>query len=465
MSVALASCTREPMFYSGANDVDPNAIAFTVETQAGTKAGAVLSSSTVNLGKDASGQTMILQETVTRIGDYDYAPETKGTPINSTNVINQYRTFRAYLYDEDNTLITDYSEDNDGGVDFTVKSVRWEHTFASNPLDAVSPLTFVMFMPQAPNFSLLANGKIEITTEQPASVGIRDQKDLLVSKAVLTKETYEPAAGFSTTFYHPLVGIRFKLGNMANNTQISQISLHGIINNGKGIFDPSDGETDWTAPASGEAIAASDTCTYSFNLETHLSDGTIDTYGSVDNGGLTYTFWLIPQTLTDDAYLSFYIKTDNLAEKKLFRVNLNEALGQNGNPVEWKAGDLHVFTIAPNFIEIKTAKTEGNGIKITNIGNIDGFIRAAVSDLWKAGDFVVAAGNGSFSDFPGSGWTLKDDGFYYTDQKVAAGADAPTLFTGYTPSSAPTLPDGAPAPYWSLDVAVQGVVDDTVWEN
>ena len=97
-AAALASCTREPVAIDGVYAYGPNAIAFTIQDEPGTRAGEVLSTTNIDLGKDANGQAMILQETVTRLGDFIYTPETKGTPATTENVAEIYGQFQADMF-------------------------------------------------------------------------------------------------------------------------------------------------------------------------------------------------------------------------------------------------------------------------------------------------------------------------------------------------------------------------------
>ena len=441
----------------------PNSIAFSITDAPDTRAGDVLSKNNIKLGELPSGEGLYLQDVVTVLGnDMELLPNTKGVPVTDDNVSSAYGRFGSYYYDANCIKI-------DGAVFvFKSESNKWVHDFESNPLpEDDSPITFVMCMPDGSTSSILhVNNNLTLNTDQTiafdynvpatsASATIKDQKDLLVAGATLSRSTYDAAVGFDVTFYHPLVGIRFKLGNIDFGTTPSEISLNGIVSKGSCVFNPSTGAATWTLSEN-----ASDVVTYSFNPPTAQAQT-----NALDDGTGAYTFWLIPQMLSDNATLTVKVKTTESTEQTL-TVNLKQALGDAAN---LQAGQLHTFTISPNFIEIVTTPDQDyhNTFTITNVGNIPAYIRAAIIDNWVMDGKVVGAGNGDIRNINTTDWEVKADGYYYTKTTVDPGHNAPALYSAYVNGSAPKDPSTNQYldAQWTVELAAQGVADNSVWEH
>ena len=337
-AAALASCTREPVAIDGVYAYGPNAIAFTIQDEPGTRAGEVLSTTNIDLGKDANGQAMILQETVTRLGDFIYTPETKGTPATTENVAEIYGQFQAdmFLYSNEGGRY-DYTR-IESGIQFVhdAKHKKWSHTFDENPLDRNPVIWSIFTMPgvnprsiNKTSYSLMSINGYQL------SDNILDQKDFLITSSYLTKDEYNPTTGFSITFKHALVGVNFKLGNLESGNRIKSISLDGLYNKSTLRVSPRDGSFVWDPDGNQRDH------TFSFDVESMLEDGTIN------NEDAEFTFWLIPMTLRPDASktvnltVTYQTPTD---EVRTYTLDLDAALGGH---VVWHPGELHTFTLNP----------------------------------------------------------------------------------------------------------------------
>lgn len=84
-----------------------------------------------------------------------------------------------------------------------------------------------------------------------------------------------------------------------------------------------------------------------------------------------------------------------------------------------------------------------SNVKVTNTGDTDAYIRAALVFTWVDSKGNIApnpVGSGDYTLETGSDWTLKSDGFYYYNQSVAPGGKTTNLIVSCAPVSgkAPT---------------------------
>ncbi len=86
-----------------------------------------------------------------------------------------------------------------------------------------------------------------------------------------------------------------------------------------------------------------------------------------------------------------------------------------------------------------------SNVKVTNTGDTDAYIRAALVFTWVDSKGNIApnpVGSGDYTLETGSDWTLKSDGFYYYNQSVAPGEKTTNLIVSCAPVS-----DKAPTGY------------------
>ena len=442
-AAVLASCSREPLTLAPAEEFGPNTIAFTLQETPGTRAGGLISSSTISLGNDQNGEPVFIQERVTRLGGITRMPATKAALATTANVDSLYGAFNALIYKEDGSA---FKIDGITGGPFEfayeAKHHKWAHTFGSNPLGA-DPMSFIMAMPEIPtDFALNTDGKIAFSYS--TSTAAAEQKDLLIAGVQLSKSTYDAVAGFGVTFQHALTGVKFAIGNTANDTKITKVSLKGMKASGTCVFDPAaDPMMTWSSQ-SGSATFTMDISDDVYGEE-GLEDG-----DALNDDDLNYTFWVIPQLLSDDTEIEVTY-TVNGRENTLSAV-INTVFDE---AQEWKAGELHTFTLFPDDIAVDAEKGDTDPVVVTNTGNVDAFLRAVIVGNWQKDGNVVAPWDGA-ATVNTTDWTLKN-GFYYSNAKVDAG-DEVSFLTEYTEG---TAVDGATL---VIDVAVQAVADDEVWE-
>ena len=119
-------------------------------------------------------------------------------------------------------------------------------------------------------------------------------------------------------------------------------------------------------------------------------------------------------------------------------------------------------TFGPAYVTVKVEDEVDGLVKknvvITNTGNVDAYIRAAIVGYWcnEAGEIVAAwdpEQDGTFNNsLPGNNWTKSGDYYYYTDP-VAPGQPTPyALFDTYTVGTPPV--EGA---HLVMNILVQAV--------
>ena len=372
-AAALVSCSREPLSLSPAEEFGPNTIAFTLQEAPGTRAGGLISTTNISLGNTESGEPIYLQERVTRLGGLSRVPATKAALATSDNVADLYGTFYAKIYDQ-----TGAEPDIDSGGPFDFKyeanHAKWAHSFGSNPLDAASPLTFIMAMPVVPDGFALTSDGIAFSYTTPAEAA--DQKDLLIAGVELTKAGYDPAAGFGVTFQHALTGVKFAIANTASDTKITKVKLTNIVSEGSAVADADGTNIEWTPGST----------TADFSLA--LPDGTYEDGDDLNDDDLSYTFWFVPQTLSNDAAIEVTFSVNGGAAQTL-SVNLNAVLGTaSASQVTWAAGELHTFSLNPMFVDVgiedtmDPTQTIKSDVVITNTGNIAQFVRVNLIGNW-----------------------------------------------------------------------------------
>lgn len=260
---------------------------------------------------------------------------------------------------------------------------------------------------------------------------------------------------------------------------------------------------------------------------------------NLNDGNATQTLWLIPQAVTSDVTLeityTFGKDKDNNVIERTETLEFGRVLTDNGHTTVWHAGELHTYTIRVDEVNVKIADTvsptaapnteltdlNGNTIYkedgttpytytkyggtktdvvITNTGNTDAYIRAALIgqwldsdnnpvfgftdytnkrvelvDSWYQDQFVTKAGataparkHGTFTglvgyddDYSGD-WVIGNDGYYYYTKLVKEGQAIPSsdpLFTNYTVGMNPTVVVAGAVKdiYFTLEISTQAV--------
>ena len=452
-SLFLAACvddlTPDPMSGSG-----ENIIVFSVtEGMPATRALSASDSaavdgpvrSAIDFGMAENGRPLRFEKTVTRLNALPSAPFTKGAPATSDNAGTLYGSFTAIAYDGTSQVSIDGS--SSFVFSYSAASRRWSHEFRTDPWANHSSLFFFMYMPELPSgatFDPTARTISFSYTVGDASA----QNDLLFGGRAVTKAGYDPSTGYPVLFHHALSGVKFAIGNDSNGTVIKQVTLKHIAKNGSAVVNVGDSPSvSWSVPGSP-------------SYEDYTLTVPVGTFAAGDDlntEDLSLTFWLIPQSLSNDAELEVTYAIDGGAERTV-SAKINEALG---GTLALAAGELHTFTLNPDEVNVSITDRIAEGTKqnvvITNTGNVAAHLRAVIVANWQdeAGNIVAAWDfvPEEFVGLPGDDWTLGADGYYYTDVTVEPGENAPALFTSYTPPSTPPVA-GA---HLVMDVAVQAV--------
>ncbi|MBQ6185340.1 MAG: hypothetical protein IJK48_05680 [Bacteroidales bacterium] len=539
----LSACSQENEIGGGSFEYGKNAIVFTMGTPS-TKSAAELSDITeqgvtIPLGKDETGTSFYLEESVVDMN----APITRGTPAYTENVGTLYGSFAAK-----SELSGDSSVDVFENAEGTNK---WSNSYTDNIWNKGNPLHFWMYMPTdmtSKGVSNLGYPEKKITFDYKSPSTAADQQDILFSYRELVKGTDQPDKGVAVLFHHALTGVKFRLGNTESNISIKSITFNNLITEGSCTVTPRQESTGYVDNI--EEFSSGDGTTVVWDLGEEVRgdvssgdyNGTVDfTSGSfgedvgpypasfnknyndknLNSADGSQTFWLIPQTIDSNVELTISY-TDAYGDHEW-----TVAFGSVLNGVEWKAGQIRTYTIKIDDVNVKieddvtivepTTETitdsAGNtfdavsyngstkqNVAITNTGNTDVFIRAAIVGQWldesgnpvfgftdyTKGTILVASWyqdqfgenaehkQGQFTGLPGTNWVEGNDGYYYYTEPVAPGkiiGNAPEdaendddylgnpLFTEYTVGTPPAaqVAGAVKNVYFRLEIATQAI--------
>lgn len=267
------------------------------------------------------------------------------------------------------------------------------------------------------------------------------QQDLIFAARSLSKSDHNAALpnGASVLFKHALTGVKFAIANYdaTNQITIKEVTLNNIKsqgtctitpdldieNNHRDYPTPTESVTDpytsaeavnWgtpTTPASfksgvfGTPVSYATSTTgkdgkkvlgkFENGLEYPDSFAAAGATDNLNDGNASQTFWFIPQEMTDDVTLTVKY-TFGSATEQTWTINIGEVLKKaNGSRVYWQAGELRTYTIKLDEVNVKiedvvttknptqqyTGSTKTN-VVITNTGNTDAYIRAAIIGQW-----------------------------------------------------------------------------------
>ena len=496
----------------------------------------------INLGSDGNGHQFYLEESVIDLN----SPATRGTPAYTENVVTLYEG-KMFAHSE----LGDDTYEYDDATQCYIKS------YGQNIWEVADPLNFWMYMPVTlpgvdgdPTFAT-TSGKQTISFSYKSPATADTQADMVFAARSVSEEQYNANNKIADVlFQHALTGVKFAIGNLdddieENSISISKITFKGLVDAGNCVVTPTDesgkykdvkdvyssqatGVVAWT-PA--DTLANKDGVYAEYDGLTTFAqpsegNGSFDNNGeypasfaaksnvnNLNDGDATKTFWLIPQTMTDNVKLTinYSFGGDDSYE---WTIDFGKALKN----VEWKPGQLRTYTIRIDevnvMIEDDVTVVEADPVKITythpetgattdyfldsykgskkehvtitNTGNTDAYIRAAIVgqwldpqgdpvfgftdytagkvvlvDSWYQDQFVTGAQrHGKFEGLPGTKWVKGDDGYYYYTEIVPAGEDVPNdLFTSYTVGDVPGVAIAGEAPqiYFRLEIATQAI--------
>lgn len=413
----------------------------------------------------------------------DFAPVTKGTPAFNENVGRLYGSFDSHVLGT--------STIPDAVYTFNEDSEEWSHQYDSNPWEQSSPISFWMNMPVAADLTNVdglacEDGEnITFTYQSPATA--EDQQDILFTSRTISKEQYY-AGGNHLTFFHALTGVKFAIGNKSNDTRITRIEFTGLYDSGSCTVTPdyASGITsadcvEWTGRAKTAGFVFSqdfngDLVTYdpadaAFG-ESFYAAGTED---NINDEDASLSFWFIPQTLSSAVKLTVTFEVGGAEYTQT--VDFGDKLKKgDGTYPNWEAGQLRTYTLTSNEVDINIDDTVDDGVKsdvvITNTGNVDCYIRAAIVGFWTDGKGKIVESwmlsenntyNVGFNGLPGSNWVRGDSNYFYYTEVVKPGLqpgqesasdDVDLLFNSY---SEPDAPSTYPTARLRMSVMVQAI--------
>ncbi len=522
-----------------------NTLAFKVSTGAATRADDATTGSTrgvtIPLGSVANGPSFSMEETVI---DLDMtAPITRGTPVFTENAGVLYKNNMG-VYSPDGSF-GDATLDNMDAAQISEGGWRYQHVYASDPWPT-GTARFYLRMPATQTgvtngaYTYPADGKISFEYTSPATAAA--QQDIIFAYTELTKAEHNGYLpnGAPVLFNHALTGIKFAIGNDKdeisynaddNKIAIKEISFKGLKDHGTCVITPAASGTHVSATAAVWDPNALTTTLDSLSSGTFADTVMFSKGGSFgENGGSypdsfvsektglhnlndaagTQTFWLIPQVISADVQLT--IKYTFAGTENYWVIDLGSIL----EGVNWQAGQLRTYTIKVDDVNVMiddhvTMATGDaivgatkNNIAITNTGNTDVFIRAAIVgqwldsqnnvvfgftdeinklysvESWYEDQFVNHTGeHGVFDNLPGyknnntqwprnygnelNDWVYNPvDKYYYYKNSVAPGAETGSpLFTSYTVKKIPEATNAGTLltveMYFTLEIATQAI--------
>lgn len=532
-AIALTSCNQENDTFKNENGAK-NSISFVLQggdaTRAAEVASPVMGGISAKVGK-VDGVSIYMDETITDLAFT--APETRGTPLYTENLGYIYRDklgVNASTYTAGDVT---YKQDGDKMVDGKYWCYGYEYPtsiWGDKPYAAVD---FRMYMPaEVVTDNLVSDLTYSgITTsfsyENPETAV--DSKDLVFGGISMSFDDYYDAyakdGGAKVKLYHALTGVKFAIANpkksatsteLEYDIQITKISIIGLANKADATFDPeATKKVNWknleaeTGNVISQEFSATDLVTYDKSTDqNHFADTYFDggVNQNINDAKASKTFWLIPQSIEGSDGI-FHIEFTMSGKEQYMDIRLGDL-----KVSDWQAGQIRTYTFKLDEVNLKiedkvnmaaasvdvihtpwgdknitsyknSTKTD---VKITNTGNTDAYIRAAIVGQWRDqnGDPVFGFTDfthgvqlvsswyedqfgpnaqhlqGQFEGLPGTNWVKGDDGYYYYTVAVKPGQTIPyDLFTKYTVGTAPgaAIAGAVQEIYFTLEIATQAI--------
>ena len=398
-----------------------------------------------------------------------------------------------------------------------------------------SPSSDVIKVTEIP--SEIEGGDPTIKEELETAVDGTKLKDILFTSKGISEADYMRNSDNDSKvlFYHALAGVKFKSANAQKEdhtgnkvvTTILSVTLTNIISEGDCVVTPDQSYNADDSNVNPGSVPKSAAATIWSNKDkTNLKSYTLANKGIVGSGSATYTFDETFYGPTETAQYGEYNINSANYEDTFFLVpqksgesgkdvtvvityTLSNHKDKSGNPIvntravklssfNWEAGNLYTYTLSANHVDVAItdnldtdAKVKSN-LKITNTGNTDCYLRAAIIGNWfdnhgdkknNAGEvtligdhqivanwsgFKVVGGKlqvaneteGTFVGIDTQNWIYSDpaaggDGFFYYKYKVKPGNLVKfPLFESFTVGKCPiTLYEGTA--HLEMDILVQ----------
>lgn len=525
-TLSFVSCQEDFKEENGGNDIDDsNTIAFTLKSSVVTRSEGSSSVATrsFSLGDPIEGHSFFLEETVTYLDDiYAQSPETKGTPIYTENFNKMFASLIGVGYAKSGSSLSTVVPS--GTFSYDSGSEKWMRKLTENPYESYDKLYFFMQPKDYSSYgvtnvthSVNSSDACVIDFDYTAPLTATAQEDILFAGRPVQKSE---ARSFPVLFNHALSGVKFAIANVNDDnvkTYITSVKLTGSLyksahfqittspEGGSWVDDPDTHSSRSVVSLTGTptTLESEEAFTQSFSNSDVV---TFETGGQFQNNGkypdsfaaagntnnlndknASMTFWFIPQAVPQDLTLEITFKvltgTETFAEAETVTRSLNIGATLKEASISWLAGELRTYRLKADLIDVniedEVSGFEKTKVVITNTGNIDSYIRAAIVANWYGkddkGNDGVALGyttvpsntnpegvfidawkrvgltgdnfGGVFSGLPGGStqgkakWKIGQDGFFYYTDIVPAGAAIPyPLFTSYSLSVDSTHP-------------------------
>lgn len=497
----LSSCIQEKSFKDA--NIGENDIVITLQGAPATRTsemGLVQKGATIELAASEDGHNIFLEETIEDLNSA-WAPATKGTPAYTENLGVLYKNnmgvYASGLGDATYETMDDdvYARKEGYG---TGEGWRYNHSYDSDPWVAGNHDFYFRMPVKANGVDSLKYGKsndgLTITFQYTSPTKAADQQDIIFAARNIGKDEYLASLpnGAPVLFNHALSGVKFAIAN-PDEAMITSVVFTGLKGSGTCTITPS-GETnnsdtdvhssatavDWGTPTvvSGAKYTATFDKVVNYNTGKFAKNGKYpDSFkgagsamtNNLNDADATQTFWFIPQAMTDKVKLHIvytYGEGDNKVDGEADIDFGKELLKHNANTY-WYAGQLRTYTIRVDEVNVKIEDnvsisgnenngytgSEKSGVVITNTGNTDVYIRAAMIGQWldksgnpvfgftdrTAGEVVEVAswyedqfgtnpqyshgeftGLDGYKGFDSSFWEKGSDGYYYYKYVVPA---------------------------------------------
>ena len=428
-ALMLSACVNENDY--GEIKLEKNELAFRMGAIPTRSAAETESLGTFEVGsvQTEDGNSFILEESVESL---DAGLATRGTPAFTENVAALYSNkFSAVAPYEANTKLPDAEFEFDG-------TTWWTHHYAGMGdlfPEGDNAKTYQLFMrmpgditkdkyglTSAPTYNL--DGSIEFDYRTPDTA--EKQTDILFTSKTITKNEDE------VLFYHVLTGVKFqnfftnKDGANVSKTNITEVTISGLKNTGHCKVTPgptTEGSSAtvsvWDPNRLGVSLDEGKTVTTYTQAFSDTTNYTVTEGAETENYGLdkllnktasarnlnnpdgSLTFWFIPQDITKVAKKDSVVLTvkfdviingTKTHSDEVLTVNLSDVVAQGHR--EWKAGELHTFTLKPIAVGVEindniTSYVKSD-VKVKNTGNIYEYVRVNmvanwVGQLYKSG--------------------------------------------------------------------------------
>lgn len=562
MAALLVSCetvneVQNDTFVPTENDVVFNLGYNRIQTKASDADAPVAKVTTFDLGREGE-YSFFLEQSVVSLDSYAAGPETKGTPAYTENLGVLYDKLGVYIsggtFPTSESAFARHSETQ-------LEDSGWQYykDYGYNPWpsSANQAVDIYVRMPydNSVTISSRTGGKFTFSYTSPESAA--NQKDILFGYRSAKRSEYEASLpdGLPMLLNHALTGVKFAAGN-PDNVTIKSVTLKGLYNTGTCVVTPvsennyTDVTTNHTSDDEGVVVwTPTTTSTGTFtsgDFSTTLADysnktsfGTMGNYpttfgatggkNNLNDADASQTFWIIPQAFKDGnnartgITLTVTYTLPGSTDPKNLEIDLGALLA--GRNIEWKAGELWTYTLRIDEVNVRiedtvtkdpnntgsTGDPKGilgstkDAVKITNTGNTDVFIRAAISGQWvldRDGERVIMFGftdeinnlylveswyedqfvnhtgeHGVFEGLAGyrndkehinnTGVNVNDwvyntsDRYYYYTLPVAVGADTKPLFESYTVNKIPHTKNSGTSlsqnMYFTLEISTQAI--------